>query len=347
MSEMEPEKSTRKKGLLTGSLVLFFVAGSVVYAIPEKLVPTFFLASTTTLEAQKNDLKLLIVEFGSRAPIPNKQVVITEQETGIVLDSVQGNAKGEVVLKGLTPGMNYIIKAIDPSDSLQDIQNQTGQKMSYKKGQEYVVFETYMAGDEQHLSVPVVMQNPELPHGCEITSLTAVLNYFRFQVTKTDMAQNFLPKQEFKIKNGKKVGPNPHEAFGGDPADLENGMYVFAEPIVKAAKQVAKEQQIPLQVYNVSGQSKETLLEYVKKGIPVVVWVTLDLSKPRTYGSWIIEGTNTKHDAFVNLHAVVLTGYEDGQVFVMDPLHGYLSHDEELFFTSYKELGSQAIAIQR
>lgn len=344
---MEPKKPTRNKGFLTGSLILFFVAGSVVYATPEKLVPTFFSPSKDSLDAQKNDLTLLIVEFGSRAPIPNKQVVITEQETGIVIDSVQGNAKGEVVLKGLTPGMNYIIKAIDPSGSVHDIQNQTGQKMSYKEGQEYAVFETYIAGDKQHLSVPVVMQNPELPHGCEITALTAVLNYFRFQTTKIEMSENYLPKQEFKIKNGKKIGPNPHVAFGGDPADLKNGMYVFAEPIVKAAKQVAKDKQIPIHVYNVSGQSKETLLHYVKKGIPVVVWVTLDLSKPRTYGSWIIEGTNTKHDAFVNLHAVVLTGYEDGKVFVMDPLHGYLSHDEELFFNSYKELGSHAIAIQR
>lgn len=341
---MEPKKPSRKKGVLTSSLFLFFVAGALVYITPEKVIPTFYSPSSSS---ENRELTLLIVEYGSRAPIPNKQVLITEQETGLVLDSVKGNAEGEVVLEGLTPGMNYIIKAIDASDSLEDIQSQTGQKMSFKEGQEYVVFETYTAGDEQHLSVPVVMQNPELPHGCEITSLTAVLNYFRFQVTKIDMAEHYLPKQEFKMENGKKIGPDPHKAFGGNPADLKNGMYVFSDPIVTSAKQVAKDKQIPLRVYNVSGQSKETLLHYVKKGIPVVVWVTLDLSKPRTYGSWIIEGTETKHDAFVNLHAVVLTGYEDGKVFVMDPLHGYLSHDEDLFFSSYKELGSQAVAIQR
>lgn len=344
---MEPKKPSRRKGVLTSSLVLFFVAGALFYMNAEKMIPSFYSPSTTTQVTEKDELTLLIVEYGSRAPIPNKKVIITEQETGLVLETVQGNAEGEVVLKGLTPGFNYIIKAMDPSDSLKDVQNQTGQKMSFKEGQEYVVFETYTAGDEQHLSIPVVMQKPELPHGCEITSLTAVLNYFRFHVTKTDMANHYLPKQEFKIKNGKKVGPDPHNAFAGNPADLKNGMYVFAEPIVTAAKQVAKDKQIPLHVYNVSGQSKETLLHYVKRGIPVVVWVTLDLSKPRTYGSWIIEGTDTKHEAFVNLHAVVLTGYADGKVFVMDPLHGYLSHDEELFFSSYKELGSQAVAIQR
>jgi len=346
LSELEPKKPSRKKGILTGSLILFFIAGAMVYITPEKLIPTFFSPSATSQETDKG-LTLLIVEYGSRAPIPNKQVIITEQETGLVLDTVQGNAEGEVVLEGLIPGVNYIIKAMDANDSQQDVQNQTGQKMSFKEGQEYVVFETYTAGNEQHLSVPVVMQQPELPHGCEITSLTAILNYFRFPVTKTEMSEKYLLKQEFKIINGKKIGPNPHKAFGGDPADLKNGMYVFAEPIVTAAKQVAKDKQIPLGVYNVSGQSKETLLQYVKKGIPVVVWVTLDLSKPRTYGSWIIEGTETKHEAFVNLHAVVLTGYQDGKVFVMDPLHGYLSHDEELFFSSYKELGSQAVAIQR
>lgn len=344
---MEPKKPSRKKGILTGSLVLFFVAGALVYITPEKVIPTFFSPSTANQETDKGELTLLIVEYGSRAPIPNKQVIITEQETGLVLDTVQGNAEGEVLLEGLTPGMNYIIKAMDANDSQQDFQNQTGQKMSFKEGQEYVVFETYTAGNEQHLSVPVVMQKPELPHGCEITSLTAILNYFRFPVTKMEMSEKYLPKQEFKKINGKRIGPDPHTAFAGDPANLKTGMYVFAEPIVAAAKQVAKDKQIPLHVYNVSGQSKETLLQYVKKGIPVVVWVTLDLSKPRTYGSWTIQGTDTKHNAFVNLHAVVLTGYEDGKVFVMDPLHGYLSHDEDLFFSSYKELGSQAVAIQR
>lgn len=344
---MESKKPSREKRVLTSSLILFFVAGSLFYMNTEKMIPSFYSPSTTTQEKEKDELTLLIVEYGSRAPIPNKQVIITEQETGVVFDTVQGNAEGEVVLEGLTPGMNYIIKAMDAKDSQQDIQNQTGQKMSFKEGQEYVVFETYTAGNEQHLSVPVVLQKPELPHGCEITSLTAVLNYFRFPVTKTEMSEKYLPKQDFKIINGKRIGPNPHAAFAGDPANLKTGMYVFADPIAKAAKLVAKDQQIPLHVQNVSGQSKESLLQYVKQGIPVVIWVTLDLSKPRTHGSWIIDGTNRKHEAFMNLHAVVLTGYADGKVFVMDPLHGYLSHDEEQFFSSYKELGSQAVAIQR
>ncbi|MEN2465771.1 C39 family peptidase [Ornithinibacillus sp. JPR2-1] len=34
-----------------------------------------------------------------------------------------------------------------------------------------------------------MMQKPELPNGCEITSLTSVLNYYDYQVSKTNMAR--------------------------------------------------------------------------------------------------------------------------------------------------------------
>ena len=49
----------------------------------------------------------------------------------------------------------------------------------------------FMEGRVQ-IDVPVILQNPELPNGCEITSLTEVLQYLGFQVTHTEMA-GYLP----------------------------------------------------------------------------------------------------------------------------------------------------------
>lgn len=49
--------------------------------------------------------------------------------------------------------------------------------------------------DEVYIDVPTVMQNPELPNGCEITSLTAVLNSKGYKVEKTEMADIYLPKE--------------------------------------------------------------------------------------------------------------------------------------------------------
>ena len=47
-----------------------------------------------------------------------------------------------------------------------------------------------------YMLIPVrhIAQNPELPTGCEITSLTMVLNYLGYNVSKTYMADNYLDR---------------------------------------------------------------------------------------------------------------------------------------------------------
>ena len=44
------------------------------------------------------------------------------------------------------------------------------------------------------LNVKCVLQNPELPTGCEITALTIVLNYLGYDVDKLTMADKYLDK---------------------------------------------------------------------------------------------------------------------------------------------------------
>ncbi|WP_249663480.1 C39 family peptidase, partial [Lysinibacillus fusiformis] len=73
--------------------------------------------------------------------------------------------------------------------------------------------------------VPVVNFYPELPHGCEITSLTAVLNYFGMNGSKLEMADYYLPKQNIRTVNNQRFGPNPREAFAGNPREKAHGMY--------------------------------------------------------------------------------------------------------------------------
>ena len=75
-----------------------------------------------------------------------------------------------------------------------------------------------------------------------------------------------------------------------------------------------------------SNASQDDILQLVREGIPVVTWVTLDLSKPKRKAErgWIYTGETTPHDAFMNLHAVVLTGHLGDKVVVMDPLKGML-----------------------
>ena len=45
---------------------------------------------------------------------------------------------------------------------------------------------------EHRINMNCVMQLPELPTGCEVTALTSVLNYLGYDVTKTELAKNYL-----------------------------------------------------------------------------------------------------------------------------------------------------------
>ncbi|MEB2301906.1 C39 family peptidase [Lysinibacillus xylanilyticus] len=300
-------------------------------------------------ETQNNGLTVLTVEFNSGAPIPNLYITATDVKTGEVVEDAVGSEEGEATFSKLKEGREYAIAATTLENSTKNDGYTTIEHFTYDVTKPYYRLQTHFSRDEQELDVPVVMQNPELPHGCEITSLTAVLNYYGMNVTKLEMANNYLPKQDIRMVNGQRYGPNPEQAFAGKPSDKEHGMYVFAAPIVKAAEAVIADKQADLRVTNMSKASQDEILQLVREGIPVVTWVTLDLSKPKINSDkgWIYEGETVPHEAYMNLHAVVLTGHLGDKVVVMDPLKGFVTYNVDQFFESYRDLGKQAVAIHK
>ena len=64
-----------------------------------------------------------------------------------------------------------------------------------------------------------------------------------------------------------------------------------------------------------------------------------------THQHIFIEGTNKKHGIYKNLHAVVMTGYGNGKVTIMNPLTGIEKIDEKTFFRAYEQLGSHALVV--
>ena len=83
------------------------------------------------------------------------------------------------------------------------------------------------------LDVPFVNQNPELPTGCEITSLTSVLLYLGFNIDKETLARNYLP-----MSNEAGEGMFINYYFGS-PWQT-SGMGCFAPAIVTAANNFLK-----------------------------------------------------------------------------------------------------------
>ena len=84
-----------------------------------------------------------------------------------------------------------------------------------------------------YFPVPQILQNPELPNGCEITSLCMLLRYWGYDADKCVLADRYLPRTETWW------GTDPDLAYMGNP-HLEDdspacGYYCFAGPIVAAA----------------------------------------------------------------------------------------------------------------
>ena len=98
-----------------------------------------------------------------------------------------------------------------------------------------------------------------------------------------------------------------------------------------------------------SGGSREELLEHLYGGTPVVVWTTLDMSPPKVTYSWYFHDTGELFKAPVNLHVLVLNGYDAGTntVHVMNPLEGQVTYNADTFFKSYEEMGSHALVVER
>lgn len=198
-----------------------------------------------------------------------------------------------------------------------------------------------------YIPIKKLMQNPELPNGCEIVSLTAILNYYGYTVSKTTMADKYLPKQSFSWKQGKRFGSDPYKAYAGDPRSKTGGWYSFAPPIVKASDNYMEMQKNKMKAKDISGSSKEELITYLGNGVPIVIWVTLDLNKPTLNSHWYLSDTGKYYKAYTNLHAVVLKGYKEGKVHVMNPLKGQVEYNLNTFFKSYEEMGKHALILEK
>lgn len=198
---------------------------------------------------------------------------------------------------------------------------------------------------EMLIGVPLILQKPELPNGCEIVSLTSMLNFYGYDINAGVLSDNYLAKKPFYRKNGKLYGADPDKAFSGDPRDPA-GWFVYAPPTVKAGQDYIDEIGGNHTVIDITGSTEEEIMAYVEKGVPVGIWATRDLTPAKyTYG-WYLEETDEYFEAATNLHCMVIHGFVGDQLYVMDPLEGDMIYDRADFFMSYVTLGSRAMIVE-
>lgn len=221
-------------------------------------------------------------------------------------------------------------------DNTMGTSSTTGQTSVYAP--EVEIYDYMFTQRSVKLDVTYLPQNPELPTGCKITSLTTVLNFYGYNVSKLDMADNYLPKSN--------TDKNFWNVFIGNPR-YSSGFGCYAEPITVAANKYLTEQGSSLTAYNYSGAQFEELLLEVERGRPVVIWGTLNMRVPyySSYKWEIDDGTVLQWIS--PEHCLVLIGYDlDRSVAIIsDPMRGIVEYDLKTVKSRYISLYSQCVVI--
>lgn len=190
------------------------------------------------------------------------------------------------------------------------------------------------------LEATPVLQNPELPTGCEITALTMALNYAGYPVDKITMADQWLIRAEpYTTTFG--------EAFVGSPHD-PTAWGCYSPVIVKTAENYIAAQNGTETVENYTGCSLKTLLNEVACGTPVVTWVSIGMTDEITEKYYWTTPEGKDAVFLKNEHCVLLIGYDlaANTVTVCDPLEGLTSYDMTIFEDRYNKIYKQAVIIQ-
>lgn len=190
---------------------------------------------------------------------------------------------------------------------------------------------------KHRINMEVILQNPELPAGCEITSLAMLLNYLGLEADKCVLSDSYLPKGE-----AGEVSMN--DFFIGNPRNA--GSYGCYAPVIagSAASYIA-DHNAELKVYNLTGTRLSSLFSLIADNKPVIVWTTINLLESRPTTSWVINGETVTW--YSQEHCVVLIGYDydNSTVTVADPLYGIKEYDMELFTERYEQMFSQSVCI--
>lgn len=213
-----------------------------------------------------------------------------------------------------------------------------------KEQQEY---NTFLPAATVELPVQNILQKPELPNGCEITAATIVINYLGHPFDKCTLADVYLPQVEFIDVNGKRVGGDPDQVYCGNPRYRSGGYYCFAQPIVNACNAILDEVDSPMTAKDITGASEQDLLSQLDAGRPVIAFATLSMGDAVKYepSKWQMMGSDQTHVPFLNLHCVVLYGYDDNFIYIADPLKGKIQCKRSSFMKAYQSIGSRAVVI--
>lgn len=269
-------------------------------------------------------------------------LIYSEDESVIKYDSSKGAfvavGAGETNIVGkfmsgelLTDSIHITVMGTRKEGTEQKISSDSSKELKAEVNEEIVC----NLDSKTNLSVKNIRQNPQLRNGCEITSATIALNYLGFNVDKVTMADKYL-----KCGNPY-YETDPNEAYMGDPHSV--GWYCFAPVIEEAVNKYLNDKGDDVYIaYDITGADTDELKKLVDKGTPVIFWGTLYFNKP-SYSKEFTLPDGSK--PYSNQHCLVLTGYDDSNFYISDPLVLSSKVAADKFVEIYNLMGKRAVKI--
>jgi uncharacterized protein YvpB len=199
---------------------------------------------------------------------------------------------------------------------------------------------TSNAAVSKKMDIPVIAQRPELPSGCEVTSLAMALRYYGVNADKTTLAKQMLYDTTELVRNSDgsiKIWGDPNVGFVGTP--FGNGYTINPGPLKKVLDKY-RPGGIAL-----TGKNFTEIESYVKQGKPVLVWFTINYEMPveRTWKTPAGKAINAARP----LHNIVITGTDANYVYFNDS--EAVKKDVRLpkakFINIYNAMGKRALVV--
>lgn len=200
---------------------------------------------------------------------------------------------------------------------------------------------TAAAPSSVQLDVPWISQNPELPRGCEVTSLSMVLRHAGVDADKLVLAGQ-VEKVPYTTND---LHGNPYDGFVGDMYTFSKpGLGVYHGPVARLA-----ERYLPGRVLDLTGGDFDDILaQQIGKKRPV--WIITNATFKKLPASQFETWKTSSGDLAITWHehSVVITGYDPNYVYINDPLDARKNKKlpREDFREAWEQMGRQAISYE-
>lgn len=237
---------------------------------------------------------------------------------------------------------NLLQRFVDYKEALEYAKKYANSTIFFRQSNTFIwESDTVVKNQYQIADVPRIGQYPELFRGCEVTSLTMLLNYKGLEVNKLELAEKINKEPFIFTLDDTQYNGNPHQGFVGDIYSRENPGYgVYNEPIYELLKQY-----IGGEALNLTGADFQDLYYYINKNSPV--WVIINTRFKHLDETEFQYLKTTRGDVKITYreHSVLITGYDDTYIYYNDPMYPDMTNkkNKNEFIKAWEQMGKQAI----